>query len=119
MLLNFLKNYKLAYQIKYLNRFATQLKKLAKKYVSIPEDYSRFLSEVSEHPATETELFANCYKIPIHVSRKNNSKRSGTRVITYIFIAKENVYLLTIYDKSDQENISKQELRKLIESIDF
>lgn len=45
-------------------------------------------------------------------------KRGGARVITYNILKIEDIIhivLLTIYDKSEQENISDKELLKLME----
>ena len=44
-------------------------------------------------------------------------KSGGARAITFVYIPDETVYLLSIYDKSDQENISDKELRNLIQSL--
>ena len=45
------------------------------------------------------------------------SKSGGARIITFVYIQDETVYLLSIYDKSDKENISDKELRDLIQSL--
>jgi hypothetical protein len=40
-------------------------------------------------------------------------------VITYVYVAQEMVFLLSIYDKSEQEDISNHELKELIESLEL
>ena len=47
-----------------------------------------------------------------------NARTSGARVITNIVVAKETVYLLSIYDKSDQETLSQKELDELLKYVD-
>ena len=45
-------------------------------------------------------------------------KSGGSRVITCVRVQRDVVYLLDIYDKSDRENISDEELDTLIDQID-
>lgn len=51
------------------------------------------------------------------ITSKGKGKSGGARVITFVYIQDEIVYLLSIYDKSDKENISDKELRDLIQSL--
>ena len=60
----------------------------------------------------------NCYKIRISIASKGKGKSGGARVITHIVVMKETVYLLSIYDKSNKDNLSDQELNLLLESIE-
>jgi hypothetical protein len=41
----------------------------------------------------------------------------GARIITNIVIKDETVYLLSIYDKSDKENLTDKELDELLKNI--
>jgi len=51
------------------------------------------------------------------ITSKNKGKSGGARVITYVYVAKESVFLLSIYDKGEQDDINKQELKELIETL--
>lgn len=53
------------------------------------------------------------------ISSKNKGKSGGARVITYVYVAGETVFLLSIYDKGDQEDISNHELKELIEALEL
>jgi len=44
-------------------------------------------------------------------------KSGGARVITYVKITSDKVFLLAIYDKSDKEDISDKELNELLKFI--
>ncbi len=44
-------------------------------------------------------------------------KSGGARAITYVYIETETVYLLTIYDKGEKENLKPNELKMMIESL--
>ena len=46
-------------------------------------------------------------------------KSVGARVITYLYIETETVYLLTIYDKEEKEDLIPNELKDMIESLEL
>jgi hypothetical protein len=51
------------------------------------------------------------------IASKGKGKSGGARVITFLRIFHEEVYLLTIYDKSEMENISNGSLEELLKWI--
>nr|WP_255353670.1 type II toxin-antitoxin system RelE/ParE family toxin [Pedobacter sp. R20-19] len=59
----------------------------------------------------------NCFKIRIAITSKGKGKSGGARVITNFIITESTVYLLSIYDKSEQDNISDKELLELLKEI--
>jgi len=48
---------------------------------------------------------------------KGKGKRGGARVITCVHIIDDTVYLLSIYNKSEQETISTKDLEALLRWI--
>ena len=97
--------------------FERKLKKLSKKYKSIKSDLSVVVEQLTENPTFGTPLGKGCYKIRIAITSKGKGKLGGARIITYVRILKETVFLLDIYDKSEQETISNKELKMLIELL--
>ncbi|MDR0871345.1 MAG: type II toxin-antitoxin system RelE/ParE family toxin [Planctomycetaceae bacterium] len=63
-----------------------------------------------QNPATGTPIGQSCYKIRLSIASKGKGKSGGARVITYYVSADGVVYLLSIYDKAVQENITDAEL---------
>jgi hypothetical protein len=59
-----------------------------------------------------------CYKIRMAISSKGKGKSGGARVISCFKIVQQTVFLLTIFDKSEQESISNKELSELLTLID-
>ncbi|WP_353723120.1 hypothetical protein [Dyadobacter sp. 676] len=57
------------------------------------------------------------FKIRWPVKSKGKGKSGGVRVITYYVTEDGELYLLTIYDKSEQESIAPRQIRQLIETI--
>jgi mRNA-degrading endonuclease RelE of RelBE toxin-antitoxin system len=104
------------YEIIPTDTFQREMKRLCKKYRSLKDDVAAFKRELAANPEMGDDLGDNTRKIRMAVSSKNKGKRGGARVITYhllIDIEDTEIYLLAIYDKSKQENISGDEIRQL------
>ena len=97
--------------------FDKNLKQLRKKYHSIKHDYEMLLDSLEINPTQGTALGKDCYKIRMAISSKGKGKSGGARVITCVKIVQETIYLLTIYDKSEKDNITTEELAALLQKI--
>lgn len=51
------------------------------------------------------------------IASKGKGKSGGARVITCVRIVGQEVWLLTIYDKSQRASISDKELKQLVAQI--
>lgn len=114
---NLQKIYSMNCNITYSPQFAKELKRLAKKYKSIKQDYAELLNELRNNPLIGTDLGSNLRKIRMAITAKGKGKRGGARVITYtvIFTTEDyDIKLLTIYDKSERENITDKELQLIL-----
>lgn len=107
----------MSYNIIAVPTFRKELKKLAKKYPSLKTDLAVLFESLEENPKQGTSLGKNCYKIRLAISSKGKGKSGGARLITHFVIADETVYLLSIYDKSDKENLTDKELEELLEEV--
>jgi mRNA-degrading endonuclease RelE of RelBE toxin-antitoxin system len=105
------------YKIKSIPKFEKELKHLAKKYPSLKNEYLELLISLKEKPDQGTSLGNNCYKIRLSIASKGKGKSGGARVITCVKIVETVVYLLTIFDKSEQENIPDKDLKELLKYI--
>lgn len=94
--------------------FDRELKKLAKKYPSIKNDFKALVDSLKEEPKQGQPLGKDCYKIRMAIASKGKGKSGGSRVISCVKIVAESVFLLSIYDKSDKESISDKELDNLL-----
>ena len=104
------------YRIVTTDDFDRKVKMLLKKYRSLKTDLIEFEKELLENPTMGDDLGNNIRKVRIAIASKNKGKRGGARIITCnVLIDVENtkIYLLTIYDKGEQEGISKQEIEYL------
>lgn len=107
----------MTYKVKFVPKFEKELKRLAKKFPSFKSDFSLLLQSLKENPSQGTALGNECYKIRMAITSKGKGKSGGARVITCFKIVHNTVFLLTIFDKSEQENISDKELKELLEFI--
>ena len=107
----------MSYNIEMLRVFERELKQLVKKYPSLKSDLSALIDILEQEPEQGTSLGKGCYKVRLAITSKGKGKSGGARVITYVKIVKKTVYLLAIYDKSAQQNISDAELTALINLI--
>ena len=107
----------MSYSIIATPEFKRELKSLVKKYRSLKSEFSNLIDELKENPQQGTAIGHNCFKIRLAISSKGKGKSGGARVITSVFITDKEVYLISIYDKSEKENISDTEIKKLIRNL--
>lgn len=97
-----------------LPSFKKAFKPLFKKYKSIDMDFEKLLDSLEANAFQGVSIGRDCYKVRISIAAKGKGKSGGARVITCVKIVNETIYLLTIYDKSEQENINDNELDQLL-----
>ena len=97
--------------------FLNEAKKLAKKYPSPKNDIAGLAEQLATNPVQGTPLGKDAYKIRLAITSKGKGKSGGARVITCVKIIAATVYLVSIYDKSAQADISDKELRDRIKRL--
>ena len=97
--------------------FDRQFKRLVKKLPSLKKELRELSDSLEQNPVQGISIGRNCYKIRLAVASKGKGKSGGARVITNIVIAEHNVYLLSIYDKSEKANLNVNELKELLKNI--
>ena len=107
----------MSYKVKTIAVFEKQAKKLVKKYASLKHELFELIQQLKEKPEQGTSIGKNCYKIRISIASKGKGKSGGARVITNFIVTEDTVYLLSIYDKSEKENLTDKELFSLIKYI--
>lgn len=98
-------------------QFERELKRLVKKYPSLKKEYENLISSLEKNPTEGTPIGKNCYKIRIPIASKGKGKSGGARVITCVVIVEKIVFLVSIYDKSQKENISDKDRENLLKLI--
>lgn len=109
----------MSYNIIPTHRFEKELKRLAKKFASLKIEFAELIATISANPEAGTLIGNNCYKIRLAIESKGKGKSGGARVITYLYIGTETVYLLTIYDKGEKAELKPNELKEMIDSLEL
>lgn len=91
----------MSYKIETTPYFEKEARKLARKYNSLKEELSVLVHELKGNPTKGTDLGHGLFKIRLAISSKGQGKAGGARVITFVLIRKETVYLVSIYDKTN------------------
>ncbi|MEO6832579.1 MAG: addiction module toxin RelE [Chitinophagaceae bacterium] len=98
-------------------KFKNEAKRLIKKFPSLKEELAILGNELSQNPEMGKALGNNTYKIRVAIKSKGKGKSGGARVITYVLTENKEVYLLTIYDKSEFDSLDDRTIKNIVESL--
>lgn len=107
----------MSFSVQATSLFDRQIKRLVKKFPSLKNEYANLVASLKENPEQGTSLGNNCYKIRLAIASKGKGKSGGARVITHLQVTDKNVFLLSIYDKSEQDSISDKDINSLLDLI--
>lgn len=107
----------MSYELKRLPTFDRQTKRLAKKYPSLKTDLRALFDSLREDPTQGVALGKSCYKVRMAIASKKQGKSGGARVITFVKVTQEAVYLLALYDKSEKETLEDGEIESYLDLI--
>jgi len=107
----------MSFNVKTISVFERQAKRLLKKFPSLKNEIHLLINELKEEPKKGIFIGNGCYKIRLSIASKVKGKSGGARVITHFIVRKNTVYLLSIYDKSNIENLTNLEIIGLIKLI--
>ena len=105
------------YSVQSIAVFEKQTKRLLKKHPSLKVELLQLVQSLKQNPEQGTSIGKSCFKIRIAIASKGKGKRGGARVITNFIITDNTVYLLSIYDKSEKDNLSDKELQELLKYL--
>lgn len=101
--------------------FSRQAKRLAKKYRSLRDDLTDLQEALQKKPFIGSDLGHGKRKVRLGVASKGGGKRGGMRVITFNVVKTEKavtIYLITIYDKSEYQNVSDKYVDQIIKGLE-
>lgn len=109
--------FSMSFNVKTISVFERQAKRLMKKFPSLKKEIKELVAELKEKPTKGTSIGNDCHKIRLAIASKGKGKSGGARVITHFIYKDDTVYLLSIFDKSDMENLTDKEILELIKLI--
>ncbi|MBA4140617.1 MAG: type II toxin-antitoxin system RelE/ParE family toxin [Segetibacter sp.] len=93
------------------DKFKREAKRLIKKFPSLKQELAGLNATLEKEPGTGTALGNDTYKIRLAIKSKGKGKSGGARVITYVITNNKEVYLLTIFDKSEFDSIDDKTIK--------
>ncbi len=81
---------------------------MPKKYPSLKKELAELFEHLANHPDQGKALGNNFYKIRLAIHSEGKGKSGGARIITYVRIIHSEVYITSIYDKSEKSNITNK-----------
>ncbi|MBK9984104.1 MAG: hypothetical protein IPP15_17335 [Saprospiraceae bacterium] len=107
----------MGYSVIPTEKFKKEANRLIKKYPSLKEELYKLETTLSTDPKSGIDLGQNTYKIRLAIKSKGKGKMGGGRVITYVFTKDKEVYLLTIFDKSEFDTIDNKMIKSIVENL--
>ncbi|MCX6239673.1 MAG: type II toxin-antitoxin system RelE/ParE family toxin [Bacteroidia bacterium] len=107
----------MSYKVIPTDNFNKEVKQLAKKYHSLKDDLIKLRAELLENPTLGTALGRNVFKIRMAITSKGKGKSGGARVISYVYVLNEQIFLIDIYDKSERNTISDNDIKAYIKNL--
>ncbi|QKJ31572.1 addiction module toxin RelE [Mucilaginibacter mali] len=97
--------------------FLKKAKRLLKKYHTLQTSLKQLEKELLLDPKIGDSYGFNIYKIRLADESKGKGKSGGFRVVTYLIEQTSdttNIYLITIFDKSEESSIDKDDIKKIL-----
>src|SRR5690606_14312311 len=107
----------MSYDIASIPLFDRQAQRLAKKYPSLKKDLARHIEKLTDQPEQGTSLGNSIYKIRLAIGSKGKGTSGGARVVTYVKVSRNTVYLSSIFDKSEKSTITDSELEQIFKMV--
>ena len=105
------------YSVIPIDKFKKEAKRLLKKFPSLKSELTNLATILSENPKFGTPLGNDTFKIRIAIKSKGKGKSGGARIITYLITENKEIYLLTMYDKSEFNSIEERTLKTIIKEL--
>lgn len=101
-------------KINTLDTFSKEVKRLSKKYKQLGDDLRTLQAILLAEPKAGIEIMPNCYKLRLANSSTKTGKSGGFRVIYYYIAEDGQIYLMSLYAKTEHGTISDSVLVHLI-----
>ncbi len=95
----------MSYKVSSIPLFDKQAKRLSKKYFSFKIDLAALVDSLKDNPEQGIALGNNFYKIRFAIVSKGKGKSGGARLITFIKVISNTVYLSSVYEKGEKDTI--------------
>lgn len=100
--------------------FETRYKRFLKKFSSLEQEINDLGKKLKVNPTLGVSLGAGLYKIRLASRSKGGGKSGGFRIVTYLVSKQEDgivIYLITMFDKSEESSVKKTDLLKIVKRL--
>lgn len=97
-------------------KFLKEFKRLYKHYKLLKGDVDALVVSLKDNPTQGVDLGGGIRKVRMAIISKGKGKSGGARIITLtvlVSVTDLDVWLLTLYDKSERETITDSEIAEL------
>ncbi len=97
--------------------FINKVKPLSKKFHTLQKSLEQLEADLIKNPYSGSHYGSKIYKVRLADPSKGKGKSGGFRVVTYVVETKPDstkIFLVTIFDKSEEETIKKPEVLDII-----
>ncbi|MCF1750007.1 type II toxin-antitoxin system RelE/ParE family toxin [Mariniradius sediminis] len=106
------------FRVDSIKSFEREAQRLKRKFPSLKNELGQLIDDLESNPFQGTPLGRGFYKIRLAIKSKGKGKSGGARVVTFVKVVDELVYLASIYDKSEKSDISIEELNRLFGEVE-
>lgn len=107
--------------VRFADEFERRLYRLSKKYRSIRQDVEPILEQLQQKILLGDRLSgfgSNLYVYKVRAKNSNIQKgKSGGYRILYLLESETSILLLTIYSKSEQEDMTTEQIQTILEDL--
>ena len=96
--------------------YKREAKKLLKKYNSLKVELTELRELLQENPTLGIALGNEIFKIRLAVASKNKGKSGGMRIMYLARVTAKNIYLFSVFDKSEKESISAKNITEILKT---
>jgi len=107
----------MSFSIELTDHFKKEAKKLIKKYRFLKVELEVLGNELTENPTSGIPLGHDVYKVRLSIASKGKGKSGKARIITFVKVVRETVYLVSIYEKGQLDNLTKDQIIEMLRKV--
>lgn len=107
----------MSFSVRTTPNFDREAKRLAKKWPSLGADLKKLFAQLADDPTMGVPIGGGTFKIRLAITSLGRGKSGGARVMTYVQVVDEIVYLFSIYHKGERSTLSDKEIKELLKEV--
>lgn len=105
------------YKVYPTQNFINEAVEISKKYPNIKEDFVKLRKQLQKDPQIGDALKGSMYKIRMAITEKGDGKSGGARVIVLVKIEEKEVFVLSLFLKSQWDTAIMSALEDRVKDL--